>query len=262
MRGMHAGLWATLTDLVLPSACAGCGATGRALRRAVCADCAATLRALTPFATGPDPAPPGFPPCAALGPYAGVLRAALLDYKERGRRALARPLGLLLGDVIAAAAPGPAAVLVPVPSTPRAVRERQGDHLAALTGWAASRLRAAGVRTTLARPLTARSAADSTRLSAAGRMAEATAKFRVRARVAGRLRDTPGAVILVDDIVTTGATLAVIAARLRASGVPVTGAAVLAATLRRTPLSPERAGCANLLDTVLGTERDAGRNTG
>ncbi|MDR7279157.1 ComF family protein [Catenuloplanes atrovinosus] len=238
---MGAGLWATLTDLILPSACAGCGASGRALRRAVCPECEAALRTLTPFATRPDPAPPGFPPCAALGPYAGVLRGALLDYKERGRRALARPLGMLLGDVVAAAAPAPAVVLVPVPSTPRAVRERQGDHLAALAGWAASRLREAGVRTTLARPLTARSRADSTELSAAGRMTEAAAKFRVRAREAARLRDTPGPAILLDDIVTTGATLAVIADRLRAAGVAVTGAAVLAATLRRQPLSPERA---------------------
>jgi predicted amidophosphoribosyltransferase len=238
---MGAGFWASLTDLVLPSACAGCGASGGTLRRAVCPACEAALRTLTPFATCPDPAPPGFPPCAALGPYAGVLRAALLDFKERGRQALARPLGVLLGDVVAASVPGPAVVLVPVPSTPQAIRARQGDHLGALTGWAAWRLRDAGVHATVARPLRARSRLDSTELDAAGRRAEAEAKFGLRAPEVGRLRDTPVPAILLDDIVTTGATLAVISARLAGAGVPVTGAAVLAATLRRRPLSLERA---------------------
>ena len=42
-----------------------------------------------------------------------------------------------------------------------------------------------------------------------------------------------GTLVVVDDIVTTGATLAAMTARLREANMQVTGAAVLAATRRR-----------------------------
>src|SRR3954470_8695448 len=212
-------LGADLADLVLPSACAGCGAERVPLRSGACAPCAAALEALTPFATAPVPPPPGMPFCAAVGPYAGPLRGALLAYKEKGRHRLARPLGALLAVAVAeaarqaGAAPREPVRLIPVPSTAQAVRERHGDHMARLSAHAVRRLRAAGWDADVSRPLRALPRPDSASLDAAGRVAAAESSLRIkddRIRVLRRRPTIRGTLIVVDDIVTTGATLAAV----------------------------------------------------
>ena len=229
-------VWAELSDLVLPAACAGCRSTGVRVRSGVCRPCADLLQALRPAEVRPTPAPAGMPPCVALGPYAGVLREAILSYKERGRHTLGRPLGELLAVAVArAVGPSRSVLLIPVPSTARAVRQRQGDHLRRLAGHAAARLRRSGWSVAVAQPLRALPRPDSTTLDSAQRAAAALAAFgprparlrRLPARAAGR------PVVLLDDIVTTGGTLAAMNRRLAAAGVTVCGAAVLAATERR-----------------------------
>lgn len=230
---------AGLADLVLPAGCAGCRADGGTpLRYGVCGGCVAAVAALRPHPTRPDPAPAGLPACAALGDYDGVLRELVLGYKDRGRHRLARPLGRLLADVVASLAGGPA-LLVPIPDTPAAARARHGDHLRRLARPAVARLRAAGLPVTAAHPLRARPRPDSTGLDAAARADQARAAFRARPlQLAGlrqRLARTGEPVILLDDVVTTGATLAAAAQRLAEAGVPVAGAAVLAATRRTHP---------------------------
>ena len=211
------------------------------MRYGVCDRCVAVVAGLRPHPTRPDPAPPGLPVCAALGAYDGVLRELVLAYKDRGRHRLARPLGRLLAEVVASLVAGPV-LLVPVPDVPAAARARHGDHLLRLARPAAARLRAAGRPVTLARPLRARPRPDSTGLAAAQRLAQARDAFRPRPlRLAGlrqRVARTGEPVILLDDVITTGATLAAATARLAEAGVPVAGAAVLAAT-RRT-YSPAR----------------------
>jgi predicted amidophosphoribosyltransferase len=232
-----------LADLVLPGACAGCGAERVPLRYAVCADCAAALEALTPHPCAPEPSPPGLPPCTAVGPYGGALRGVLLAYKERGRHRLARPLGVLLATAVAAAAtrggggPGVPVSLVPVPSTARAVRERHGDHMSRLCAHAVRRLRRAGWDAHVTRALRAGARPDSASLDTAGRLAAAESSLRIRPARIRVLRRGPTmrrTLVVVDDIVTTGATLAAVTTRLREANVQVAGAAVLAATqLRR-----------------------------
>jgi predicted amidophosphoribosyltransferase len=265
-----AGVWAELTDLVLPAECAGCRADRVSLRHGVCGSCAAVLQALTPGPVRPTPAPPGLPDCVALGPYRGALREALLAYKERGRHGLARPLGLLLAEAVATAVadppprvpgstaamrgaggPGRASgggwpgagggprpvLLVPVPATARAVRERHGDHLRRLSRHAAGRLRRAGWPVAVARPLRALPRADSTALDSAGRAAAALSAFALRPERLPALRRAAdrAAVVVLDDIVTTGVTLTAVTRLLSGAGVPVHAAAVLAATARRRP---------------------------
>jgi predicted amidophosphoribosyltransferase len=146
----------------------------------------------------------------------------LLRYKERGRRDLAGPLGELLAAVLDDAVGATPVALVPAPSRPAAARERGGDHVARLCRAVAARR--PGVR--VARPLRlARRARDSVGLDAEQRAANLAGRVRVRPgalRVAGT-----GTVLLVDDVVTTGATLRTCRDALAAADVEVGAAIVL-----------------------------------
>ncbi|GID98186.1 ComF family protein [Amorphoplanes digitatis] len=243
------GLGADLADLILPGACAGCGAERVPLRLGVCAGCAAALEALTPFPTAPVPPPPGMPACTAVGAYEGALRGVLLAYKERGRHRLAGPLGALLAVAVARAAPrGVPVWLLPVPSTASAARERHGDHMARLATQAVRRLRAAGWEAGVGRPLRALPRPDSASLHVAARAAAAESSLRIKGtsiRVLRRRSTMRGTLIVVDDIVTTGATLAAVTSRLREADMQVTGAAVLAATRLRGGRAPTGARAAD-----------------
>ncbi|WP_250001019.1 ComF family protein [Actinoplanes sp. M2I2] len=240
------GLLGDLADLVLPAPCAGCEAERVPLRYGVCALCAARLEALRCFRTAPDPMPPGLPSCVAVGAYEGALRGALLAYKERGRHRLAEPLGRLLATAVAALAPrGLPVTLVPVPSTAAAARERHGDHMLRLATHAARRLREAGWEAGISRRLEALPRPDSTSLSVADRRAAAEDSLRIRRARIGiprRVAARKGTLVVVDDIVTTGATLAAVTRRLEEAKMQVDGAAVLAATRLRRPSAAGFAG--------------------
>ncbi|SCG40854.1 ComF family protein [Micromonospora inositola] len=228
------GLWSDLTDLVLPAGCAGCGARGSGARQGFCPGCVRELESLRPAPTRPIPAPPDLPPCVALGPYAGALREGLLAYKERGRHGLARPLGALLAEVVAAAVDRSRPVaLVPVPDTAPAARARYGDHLDRLAGHAAARLRRAGWPVRVLRPLRALPRPDSVALDSAGRAAAADSAFRLRRLGAPPPVGGDTTVVVLDDIVTTGVTLAAASRVLHAAGMTPNVAAVLAATQKR-----------------------------
>lgn len=235
---MTAALLGDLADLILPAACAGCGAERVRLTAGVCAGCGTLLEALRPFRTVPVPPPPGLPSCVTVGAYQGPLRGVLLAYKEHGRHRLARPLGALLATaVVTLCRPGRPIVLVPVPSTAAAARERHGDHMLRLAGHAVRRLRAAGWEAGVTRPLQALPRPDSAGLDTPGRRAAAESSLRIRSgriRFAGHGSPPEGTLVVVDDIVTTGATLATVTRRLEEANMQVAGAAVLAATrLRR-----------------------------
>jgi predicted amidophosphoribosyltransferase len=168
----------------------------------------------------------------AVAGYDGVVRNAVVAHKERGARVLT---GVLAGALAASAAAavdcaGPLA-LVPAPSRTAAVRARGEDPTARLARAAASRLRRTG-RPARVVPLLrmARSARDQAGLSAAERAANLTGAVRVGRVPAGL---SAYRIVLVDDVVTTGATLAECARSLRAAGLGVSAAAVVAATARR-----------------------------
>lgn len=207
---------ADLLDLVLPRDCAGCAAPGRTL----CQRCAPAL-ARRPFVHTPTPSPPGLPPLVSAAAYDGVVRVLLLAHKERGRVGLAGPLGRALGAAVQAHGVA-SAVVVPVPSAPAAVRARGHDHARRL---AASAARSVGLP---CRPflVQARTVGDQSGLDAAGRAANLSGALRARRRLDGL------PVLVVDDVVTTGATLAEAARALTAAGADVRGAAVVAATVR------------------------------
>jgi len=221
---------AALIDLVLPADCAGCGA---AAVSGVCPDCAVVLRGRA-APTRPTPAPEGLPPCVALGDYAGPLRELILAYKERGRSGLSVPLGDALAAVVLAAAGERAPLaLVPVPDTAAAARARHGDHMLRLARRAARCLRRHGVPALVCSPLRARPRLDSAHLDRAQRARAAADAFVVRPRRTAALRATGVDVVVVDDVLTTGATVAAVCGRLEAAGVQVAFAATLAATRLR-----------------------------
>jgi len=194
------------------------------------------------------------------------LRGVLLAYKERGRHRLAAPLGTLLATAVSALAPARRPVtLVPVPSTAAAARERHGDHMARLATQTVRRLRAAGWQARVSRPLEALPRPDSASLTVTQRRAAAESSLRIRPRRIGffrRANPIEGTLVVVDDIATTGSTLAAVTRRLEEADMQVAGAAVLAATrLRRTvsgdyrPRVPKRR---KVADPLSETRGDAG----
>lgn len=212
-----------LLDLLLPRECVGCGVAGTLL----CGRCSALVGPVS--RRQPSPVPPGFPPCWSAGAYEGALRAALLGLKERGRRDLN---SVLAGHLSGAAQAAHAALrgdrrvlLVPVPSAAAAAAQRGGDHLRRLAR--ALDPVAAEVALLL---VVRRGTPDAAGLRAAERAVARQAAFGLRPG-AGRL--VHGAdVVLLDDVVTTGWTLAVCAGLLRGAGAREVVAATVAATER------------------------------
>ena len=212
------GWWQDLTDLVLPTECGGCGRP----RAVLCERCRAALSGSPPRPVRPDPEPPGLPVVHASAPYADEVRAALLAHKERGALALARPLGEALAGAVRAAlrarrrqqAPQVAGrlaagvLLVPVPSSGRAVRARGHDAGRRIALAAAGVLRRDGLPARVAPVLRQRpGVADQAGLTAAQRLANLTGALTV-APGGERLLLGAGPVVLVDDVMTTGASLA------------------------------------------------------
>lgn len=220
-----------LLDLVLPLACGGCARGGTRW----CDDCAAVL-ADEPRAVVPRV--PGAGPAWAVCAHGGAGRSAVVAAKERGRRDLAGPLGRGVAGALTHLREwgelDPALLaplwLVPAPSRPGAARRRGGDAVAAMTLAAAREL--ARAEPTAPAPVVwpgarlGRGARDSVGLGAAARQANLAGRVHVRPGP----RPPPGAcVVVVDDVLTTGATVAALRRALAGAGVRVAAAVVVTA---------------------------------
>ena len=228
-------LAAALTDLVLDHGCAGCGVGDRLL----CWSCERALAGAA-YAAPPTPKPPGLPTPWAVGAYSGVLREILLAHKEHGRLGLAGPLGDALARAVTGARPGvDEVVLVPVPSRRSAVRSRGHDAIARTARAAARALRRDG-RVVQVLPLLriGRRLTDQAGLTSHDRRANVAGALCVPSTlhplVLGR------SVVVVDDVVTTGSTLAEAVRAVRFAGARSVAVAVVAATVRRTDAGDHR----------------------
>jgi ComF family protein len=227
-------------DLVFPALCPVCDATLAERRRdPLCGACWDALRRLGPPACvrcglpltaaavdvcgGCALDPPAWDWARAAAEYEGVARDALHALKFRGRRAVAGPLAALLLEqwqpMLAAA---DIDALVPVPLARARERER-GFNQAALV---AERL-----AVTLGVPLRprwlvrCRSTQPQSDLGAAERRANVRGAFAADTAVAGMH------VVIVDDVLTTGATAAECARILRLAGVRRVGVLAVARVL-------------------------------
>jgi predicted amidophosphoribosyltransferase len=238
--GLTSGL-GELAGLALPASCASCGATDET----VCRECRSAVAEAVwvdgPRMVRPTPCPQGMPKVWATAPYGGPLGRLVAAYKDDDRRDLARVLAPLLVSAVDAAIAGSVArqvlaagngpvVVVPAP-TSRQARRRRGDapllSLArkSVTGYTeievvcgdALRLR--------------RRVADQAGLTARER--RVNLEHAIEARAAWRPVLEGAACVLVDDVLTTGATLVEAARALRAAGAGEVVAATVCATPRR-----------------------------
>jgi Predicted amidophosphoribosyltransferases len=213
-RGLALAASAAL-DLAFPAACSGCGREGEPL-------CSACLPALDARLRLPGGTPIGLPadlPAPLLqlewcAPFVGPVRAALHDLKYRGERRLARPLGQAVGRRWRRVGEG-ATLVVPVPVHAERERHRGYDQAALIAAVAAADLGLPCVRA-LERE---RATIAQFELGREDRAANVAGAFRLRgperaavAAIAGRW------ILLVDDVVTTGATLAACGLALEAAG--------------------------------------------
>jgi predicted amidophosphoribosyltransferase len=219
-------LTATLTDLFLPIQCAGCGTTGQSL----CIRCACAFNG--PFDIHRPSTATG-PPVRALATYQDTARTVVLCFKERGRRDLALPLGRMMAAVLPTlddVPPPPDGIwwLVPAPSRPRAARRRGGSHMLALARRMATAMSLRGHPIVVAQALRlARGVRDSAGLGADARIANLTGRVHVRPAATPPLGTR---VVLLDDVVTTGATAAACTRALATAGVDVSVVLSLTAT--------------------------------
>lgn len=257
--------WAVAAlDLLFPAACPVCAEPlGDGRRDPLCGSCFAAIPRLPPpvcetcglpVAPAPgraaasaatvsagageapseaSPAPsPLCPTCAADAPawdwaraaavYAGVARDALHALKFEGRRALARPLGDLLREPCLAAAAGDLDAVVPVPLG-RARARARGYNQAALL---AERLaRGVGVPVRARWLARSRETAEQSGLGAAARAAN------VRGAFVASSSSAHCSVVVVDDVLTTGATAAECARALRRAGARRIGVLAVARVL-------------------------------
>lgn len=155
----------------------------------------------------------------AAGAYAGPLREAILATK-RGERAYLDPLAGLLATHVAAGAS-----IVPLVTTRARAAERGFDQARELA------LRVAALRSGACADLLRKRGAAQRGLGRGERLT-ARGRFALRPGIA-----VPERALLLDDVVTTGATLRDAAALLSAAGCRIEGAVVVARTPpgRETP---------------------------
>lgn len=216
-----------LAELLAPSRCLACGARAT---RPWCVPCASEVaglmivdacdRCALTGADGDHACWSGAVPVVATSAgfrYTGPVARAVVAGKARGARRAWRPLGRLLGHLVAASMAS-VDVVTWVPGDPRRVRWRGYDHAALL---------AAGVADRLGRPCarllrTTGSRRDQAGLGIRARRALPAGSMRATQRIGG------GRVLLVDDVLTTGATVRVAAVALTAAGSRPVRVAVLA----------------------------------
>ncbi len=219
----------TLLDLVLPRPCPGCGGPSP-----WCDACALTLGSRPRRIRMPEGANDAVTlgaPAYALARYGGPVRAAILAGKEKGRRDLPPLLGRAfaagLERLLAISVISEPVWLVPAPSKPAAARRRGGDPVTRMAIAAAQILAVNGRQVAVAPCLTtAAGVRDSVGLDDFDRLANLQGRIKFRTAAAAPVGQS---VLLLDDVLTTGATTVTAARVLAEHGHQIQAVLVLAA---------------------------------
>lgn len=225
-------------DLLLPPACLLCGcrlpagvpaaefcpACRAGLPQpapARCPVCAVAHQCLTPSLHHCESClrePPPFTRVHAVGPYAGTLQEAIQRFKYRGQTPLERPLGMLLGKAVMLESDSRPDLVVPVPLYRDRLRARGYNQALQLARQVSRRLAVPVAPTLLCR---VRDTAAQQGLNAVARKNNLRGAFVVTAALTGQR------LLLVDDVLTTGATARECARALRDAGAASVEVAVL-----------------------------------
>jgi predicted amidophosphoribosyltransferase len=164
-------------------------------------------------------------PVFSLGRYAGSRRGAIVAIKEHGRADLTRPLGAALqaglGRLLSWGVVDAPLTIVPAPTRRIAARRRGGDPVTRMADAATAANPAATVVRALRMKALVR---DSVGLSSSARQKNIAGRVRLRVPRDGFAGD----VIVVDDIVTTGATATESVRTLQTSGAVVVAVLAIA----------------------------------
>lgn len=193
-----------LHGLLFPARCLWCGLPAERVAVDLCADCRAAL-------PRPRPRPPHLCALDYRAPADGWIHA----FKFHDDRAAGRVLAGLLADARAALGPPLPQVLLPLPLHRSRLRERGFNQAARLARELSRRL---GVPTGDGWLERTRATRSQRELAHAERIANVRGAFAVSARGRERLRAL-GHVALVDDVLTTGATLEAARATLLDAGI-------------------------------------------
>jgi len=248
---MAAWLLTELEHLVIPVECPGCG--HRDVR--LCARCGSWLAGplvrveqQVPRLETYDANVPTIP-VWALGEYLGPARGLVVSWKDRGREDLTKIFTTALVNGLAAFRSDHlfprVDLVIPMPSSSSSLRQRGRDHLQPLAAAVAKTLSAKPLRL-----LAKRATRDQVGLSARARGQariglrwSAKLRYQTRRHKLGQLwwpTSNCRRVLLLDDVVTTGATLAAARDTLVSYGFDVVGALVLAATPPQTGKTGEQ----------------------
>ncbi len=239
-------MFTALLDLLLPSVCPACRVSAGPDLCAACLHAVVRLHHPCPWCATPRPsksAPcrncagrglPNIQEVAIACSYEGVIEDLVRAAKAGARPAAVRVLTLLTP---ALENPHPATVVVPLPPSPG---RRSGPHLATALAWRIARVHGLRARQLL---LPTRAAAEQHRLAARERERNVDGLFACRGAA-------PEHVVLVDDLLTSGATATAAASAMRAGGARRITLACLARTPRGDDARPilHAAGLANASD--------------